>query len=158
MGEQETFRVPFSTAFLTWLGLQPTLSPRVIPELESVALMGEEGKRTRWHRESSFQGLCFSNLNFLMFRGELQASPLFAGHWDGRETSGGASSWLKGFKASWGGEAAAPEIWRNSVCGVEEEGYRNEGHCYCRILKIGKCVLWVDPRGLLQVGLLERLF
>ena len=53
---QETFIVPFNTASLTWFGFQLTPSPQILPELETVALKGEAGKRTGWHRDSWYQG------------------------------------------------------------------------------------------------------
>lgn len=163
MVAQETSAVPFSTASLTWLSLQPTLCPRSFQNWRLWFSGVEQAGGQDGTGESRYQGCCFSNLNFHMLRGELKGPLLFAGHRDGRERSGAVSSWPKGFKAGWGGEAGAPENWRNSVCGVEGEGCRNEGHCCCRILKIGKCILWVEsqrfaPSGSLLKDILKKFF
>lgn len=86
--EGETSAVPFSTASLTWLSLQPSLCPRSFQNWRLWFSGVEQAGGQDGTGESGYQGRCFSDLNFHMLRGELQGPLLFAGHRDGRERSG----------------------------------------------------------------------
>lgn len=123
MGDRETSMVPFSTA--SWLGLHPTPSLWVIPELETVALPRRQDGMGRADSRGSASQISTSSCWVESCRAH-RCSP---GTGMGGREVGEPVLGQRDLKVGWGGVAGAPEIWRSSMCGVEEEGCGNEGHC-----------------------------
>ena len=69
--------------WLSGLGFQLIPFPQIIPEMETVALVGEAGMRAGWHGENWRQGVYFSIVNFYMVSKGLQGTSLSVGPWAG---------------------------------------------------------------------------